>query len=76
VLYGGVPELVAPEKRARAFSIFYTGAIGAGALAPPLFGIVGDFLGITAALVVVACVVLLTLPLALILKPVLPVRAS
>ena len=69
VLYGSVPDLVTPERRARAFSIFYTGSIGAGALAPALFGIVGDLLGVTAALVVVACVVLLTLPLALILKP-------
>lgn len=75
VLYGSVPDLVAPERRARAFSIFYTGSIGAGALAPPLFGIVGDLLGVSAALVVVACVALLTLPLALILKPVLPVRS-
>jgi FSR family fosmidomycin resistance protein-like MFS transporter len=71
VLYGSVPDLVAPERRARAFSIFYTGAIGAGALAPPLFGIVGDLLGVSAALVLVACVVLLTLPLALVLKPAL-----
>ena len=76
VLYGSVPDLVAPARRARAFSIFYTGSIGAGALAPPLFGIVGDHLGVSAALVVVASVVLLTLPLALILKPALPVRAS
>jgi FSR family fosmidomycin resistance protein-like MFS transporter len=76
VLYGSVPDLVTPERRARAFSIFYTGSIGAGALAPPLFGIVGDFLGIPTALVVVAGVVLLTLPLALILKPALPARIS
>jgi MFS family permease len=76
VLYGSVPDLVAPERRARAFSIFYTGSIGAGALAPPLFGIVGDFLGIATALIVVAGVVLLTLPLALILKPALPARVS
>jgi len=76
VLYGTVPELVAPERRARAFSIFYTGTIGAGAVAPALFGIIGDVLGVSAALVVVACVVLLTLPLALILKPALPARPS
>ncbi len=76
VLYGTVPDLVAPERRARAFSIFYTGSIGAGALAPALFGVVGDWLGVTAALAVVACVVLLTLPLALILKPLLPARVS
>jgi len=34
VLYGTVPELVSPARRQRAFSIFYTGGVGAGALAP------------------------------------------
>jgi FSR family fosmidomycin resistance protein-like MFS transporter len=76
VLYGSVPDLVMPERRTRAFSIFYTGSIGAGALAPALFGVIGDIVGVTAALVVVACMVLLTLPLALILKPFLPARVS
>lgn len=76
VLYGSVPDLVSPERRTRAFGVFYTGSIGAGALAPALFGIVGDWLGVPAALVVVAGVVLLTLPLALILKPLLPVRTA
>jgi MFS transporter, FSR family, fosmidomycin resistance protein len=74
VLYGSVPDLVIPERRARAFGIFYTGSIGAGALAPALFGIVGDLLGVIAALIVIAGVVLLTFPLALILKPFLPAR--
>jgi MFS family permease len=68
VLYGSVPELVAPNKRARAFSIFYTGTIGAGAIAPALFGLVGDALGMQTALIVVAGICLLTLPLALALK--------
>jgi MFS family permease len=76
VLYGSVPDLVTPERRTRAFSIFYTGSIGAGALAPALFGIVGDIVGINAAMIVVACLVLLTLPLALILKPFLPPRVA
>jgi MFS family permease len=75
-LYGSVPELVAPERRTRAFGIFYTGSIGAGAVAPALFGIIGDFFSVTTALAVVACVVLVTLPLALILKPLLPARMS
>ena len=44
VLYGSVPELVAPERRRARFSIFYTGTIGAGAVAPALFGLVGDAL--------------------------------
>ena len=67
VLYGSVPELVAPEKRTRAFGIFYTGTIGSGAVAPALYGLVGDALGVPTALMVVAGVCLLTLPLALVL---------
>jgi MFS family permease len=68
VLYGSVPRLVTAEKRTRAFSIFYTGTIGAGAVAPILYGVIGDIAGVTLALVVVACVVLATLPLVLAIK--------
>jgi len=71
VLYGSVPDLVTPEWRARAFSIFYTGTIGSGALAPVLYGVVGDLLGVPAALLLVAGVVTLTLPLSLALRPAL-----
>jgi MFS transporter, FSR family, fosmidomycin resistance protein len=74
VLYGSVPDLVTPEWRARAFSIFYTGTIGAGAIAPALYGVVGDHLGVPAALLVVAGVVTLTLPLSLALRPALARR--
>ena len=70
-----VPELVEPHKRARAFGIFYTGTIGSGAVSPALFGLVGDALGVPTALMVVACVCLLTLPLALMLRPALPSAA-
>src|SRR5438067_4398641 len=54
VLYGSVPDLVTPERRARAFSVFYTGTIGSGAVAPAIYGVVGDHLGVPAALSVVA----------------------
>jgi MFS transporter, FSR family, fosmidomycin resistance protein len=74
VLYGSVPDLVSPEWRARAFSIFYTGTIGSGAIAPALYGVVGDHLGVPAALLVVAGVVTLTLPLSLMLRPALARR--
>ena len=74
VLYGSVPDLVTPEWRARAFSIFYTGTIGSGAIAPVLYGVVGDLLGVPAALLVVAGVVTLTLPLSLALRPALARR--
>jgi FSR family fosmidomycin resistance protein-like MFS transporter len=72
VLYGSVPDLVAPQRRTRALSIFYTGTIGAGALAPVLFGRVGDALGVWHALTLVAGFVLLTLPLAAFLRTALP----
>ena len=77
VLYGSVPDLVESARRTRAFGIFYTGTIGAGAVSPAIYGILGDAIGVNAALMVVAAVVLLTLPITLILKPALAaVRAS
>lgn len=63
VLYGGVPELVVPSERERAFAHFYTGTIGAGALAPVVFGWIGDQLSIPLAMGCVAGFVCLTLPL-------------
>jgi FSR family fosmidomycin resistance protein-like MFS transporter len=74
VLYGSVPDVVRLERRARAFSVFYTGTIGLGALAPVLYGVLGDALGVPTALIVVAAIVLLTLPLSLVLKPALAPR--
>ena len=71
VLYGTVPDLVAPEKRSRAFGIFYTGTIGAGAVSPALYGVLGDALSVPSALMVVSAVVLVTLPLTLALRPAL-----
>ena len=76
VLYGSAPDLVEPEWRQRAFSIFYTGTIGAGAVSPAIYGLVGDALGVPGALLVVAAVVLVTLPLSLILRPALRARLS
>jgi FSR family fosmidomycin resistance protein-like MFS transporter len=72
VLYGSVPSLVAPEWRTRALSVFYTGTIGSGALAPTLYGAFGDVFGVWKALTLVAVMVLLTLPLAALLRPALP----
>ena len=71
VLYGTVPELVMPERRARAFGIFYTGTIGAGALAPAIYGLVSDAVGVPRMMALVAAIVLLTLPLAWALRPAL-----
>lgn len=70
VLYGSVPALVASEMRTRAFGQFYTGTIGAGAIAPILYGFIGDRIGLNGGIIVVGAMVVLTLPLALALRPV------
>ena len=72
VLYGTVPELVPPDACARAFGIFYTGTIAASALAPPVLGLFADRLGVSNAIVGIALAVLLTIPLAVALNPLLP----
>jgi MFS family permease len=64
VLYGSVPELVDAAKRRRAFAIFYTGTIGSGAVSPVLYGLFSDAIGVAHMMIVIAGVVLLTLPLA------------
>jgi FSR family fosmidomycin resistance protein-like MFS transporter len=69
VLYGTVPELVPPDRQERAFSLFYTGTIGGGAIAPVIYGLVGDAIGSAQAILAVAGVCLLTLPLAVALAP-------
>jgi FSR family fosmidomycin resistance protein-like MFS transporter len=71
VLYGTVPELVATEKRETAFGVFYTATIGAGAVSPILYGFVGDAMGLPTTTLVIAAVVLATLPLAWKLNPML-----
>ncbi len=70
VLYGSVPDVAPSGRGARAFGLFYTMTIGAGAIAPPLIGMAGDVLNLTGAMLLVAAVVLLILPLVLLLRPV------
>jgi FSR family fosmidomycin resistance protein-like MFS transporter len=69
--YGSIPDFAVLGGRDRAFSWFYTGTLGAGALAPTAAGLAGDFVGATAAVAIVALLVLLTLPLAWALRPAL-----
>lgn len=64
VLYGTVPELTPPGRTERAFALFYTGTIGSGALAPVLYGVLGDHLGATMATIATAVTALAICPLA------------
>jgi MFS family permease len=63
--YGSVPQFVPPAVRDRAFGIFYTGTIGSGALAPTLSGLIGDHAGLQTSVAVVACLTLVTIPIAI-----------
>jgi dipeptide/tripeptide permease len=69
VLYGTVPELTAADQSERSFALFYTGTIGAGAVAPVLYGLLGDVVGVTWATAATAMTALATLPLAMVLAP-------
>ncbi|MGH7312686.1 MAG: MFS transporter [Candidatus Rokuibacteriota bacterium] len=76
VLYGTVADLVMAERRSRAYGLYYTLSVGCSALAPTLYGVVGDAVGVGATLGIVATVVLATLPLCLVLRPAVAAPAS
>jgi MFS transporter, FSR family, fosmidomycin resistance protein len=65
VLYGTVPELTPPHQAERAFALFYTGTIGSGAIAPVIYGLLGDTLGPTLATAATAVTALAICPLAI-----------
>jgi len=68
VLYGTVADLVTADRRSRAYALYYSVTIATSALAPSLYGIVGDVAGVNATLVIVAAGVLVTIPLCLVLR--------
>jgi MFS family permease len=74
VLYGSVAELVVPERRSRAYGLFYTLGIGSGALAPTIYGFLSDWAGVPATLTVIGLVVLVVIPLSPLLR--LPIPAN
>jgi MFS family permease len=69
VLYGTVPELVPAGRIERAFALFYTGTLGSSALAPVLYGRLGDMAGPVWAAGAAAMTALAVVPLMLLLSP-------
>jgi MFS transporter, FSR family, fosmidomycin resistance protein len=67
-LYATVADLVLPERRARAYGLYYTLIVSASAAAPLAYGALGDVVGVPATLLVTSAVVLLTVPLCLVLR--------
>jgi MFS transporter, FSR family, fosmidomycin resistance protein len=76
VLYGTVADLVSSERRSRGYGLYYTMTIGASALAPTIWGVVGDAAGVPTTLSLVGLVVLVTIPLCVLLRPAVAAQPS
>jgi FSR family fosmidomycin resistance protein-like MFS transporter len=71
VLYGTVPDLAPKGDVGRGFALFYTGVIGAGGLAPILYGAMADHSSRTVGVLAAALTAAVIIPLVLALRPVL-----
>ena len=69
VLYGTIGDFVEGDRQARAYGLFYTLGIGAGAVSPLVFGMVSDLWGVATALAAIAALVLAVLPMCPVLGP-------
>lgn len=68
VLYGSVADFVSAERQARAFGLFYTLGVAAGAASPSIFGLVSDLTGVTTTIAIIGVGALTTLPLARVIQ--------
>ena len=68
VLYGTVADLVTPERRARAYGLFYTLGVGSGSVAPFFYGLGSDLWGVPTTLTIVGLLVFTTIPLSQLLR--------
>ncbi len=68
VLYRSVTDFVRPDRQARVFGLFYTLGSIAGGSAPLIFGLASDAFGLTHALLALAAIVLVTIPLAIMMR--------
>jgi MFS transporter, FSR family, fosmidomycin resistance protein len=69
ITYATVSDLVRADRRSRGFAAIYSIAGAASIAGPIIFGVVGDRLGLTPAMLAMAVVVLLPLPLSALLRP-------
>jgi FSR family fosmidomycin resistance protein-like MFS transporter len=69
VLYGTVPDLAPKGDIGRGFALFYTGVIGAGALAPIAYGAIADHSNRTVGILAAALTAAVIVPLVFALRP-------
>jgi len=71
ITYGTVGDLVQGDRQSRGFAAIYSIASSAAIVAPVGLGLIGDRYGLTPAMLTMACVVMLPLPLSALLRPAL-----
>ncbi len=76
VIYGTIGDLVESDKLPRAFAMVYTVGSVCGIVAPIAYGLLGDSIGIEKTIAIAGGVVLLTLPLAMVLRSAIAPRAQ
>jgi MFS family permease len=76
ILYGTVPELARKGELSRAFALFYTGVIGAGGVAPIVYGVIADHSSRTVGVIAAALTAAAIIPLVLALRPFLRARGA
>jgi len=69
VLYATIGDLVSKERLPRAFGFFYTLGSLCGIAAPLGYGLLGDVSGVDTSIGIIGLAVLLTVPLAAVLRP-------
>jgi MFS family permease len=74
VLYGTVPDLAPKGDIGRGFALFYTGVLGAGALAPIAYGAIADHSSRTVGILSAALTAAAIIPLVFALRPLLENR--
>jgi len=68
VLYGTVADFVDPSRIGRTFGLFYTFVEVAGAVTPPIMGVVSDMLGVEDSIRLLGLIALITVPMAVFLS--------
>lgn len=74
ITYATVSDLVRGDRHTRGFAAIYTISSMASILGPVCFGLIGDRFGLAPAMLAMALVVLVPLPLSLLLRPALAAR--
>ena len=69
ITYGTVSDFVSADRRSRGFAVIYSTASVASIAGPIVFGVVGDHFGLVPAMLTMAVVLLLPLPLSAMLRP-------